>query len=182
VEAAGIEPASANAPSARLYERRSRFGFAFLDGPGRRRKASPLNVPYVPRARTRRVSPLNDTGEPGRGLPGPMGYLNLLSSQHHIIVGVYLFCRRFTSLQQTRLVSLDADRSRRSRYAPLTSDILPFWRGFSTAAPASYRRMRSFMARSISRLAVFLAISRRLSYCLLRLATAISSLRLPPLS
>jgi hypothetical protein len=134
VEAAGIEPASANAPSARLYERRSRFGFAFLDGPGRRRKASPLNVPYVPRARTRRVSPLNDTGEPGRGLPGPMGYLNLLSSQHHIIVGVYLFCRRFTSLQQTRLVSLDADRSRRSRYAPLTSDILPFWRGFSTAA------------------------------------------------
>src|SRR5215210_8657615 len=28
-------------------------------------------------------------------------------------------CRRFTSLQQTRLVSLDADRSRRSRYAPV---------------------------------------------------------------
>src|SRR3712207_3324469 len=28
-------------------------------------------------------------------------------------------CRRFTSLQQTRLVSSDADRSRRSRYAPM---------------------------------------------------------------
>ena len=182
MEAAGIEPASANAPSARLYERRSRFGFALLDGPGRRRKASPLNVPYVPRARTRRVSPLDDTGEPGRGPPGPMDYCYLGSSQSHFIVGVYLFCRRFTSLQQTRLVSLDADRSRRSRYAPVSSNILPFWRGFAIVALASYRRIRSFMARSISRLAVFLAISRRLSYCLLRLATAISSLRLPPRS
>jgi hypothetical protein len=182
VEAAGIEPASANAPSARLYERRSRFGFAFLDGPGRRRKASPLNVPYVPRARTRRVSPLNDTGEPGRGLPGPMDYCYLSSSQHHIIVGVYFFCRRFTSLQQTRLVSLDADRSRRSRYAPFDERYSTILEGFFNRRLASYRRMRSFMARSISRLAVFLAISRRLSYCLLRLATAISSLRLPPLS
>src|SRR3712207_7071013 len=31
-------------------------------------------------------------------------------------------CRRFTSLQQTRLVSSDADRSRRSRYAPMRSE------------------------------------------------------------
>jgi hypothetical protein len=49
VEAAGIEPASASAPSARFYERSSRSSFAFLDGPGRRRGASPLGVPSVPR-------------------------------------------------------------------------------------------------------------------------------------
>ena len=73
VEAAGLEPASASAPSARFYERSSRFSFACLDGPGRRRGASPLCVPPVPRARTRRVSPLDDTGKPGRGPPGPMG-------------------------------------------------------------------------------------------------------------
>src|SRR5918998_3051515 len=42
-----------------------------------------------------------------------------------------VFCRRrFTSLQQTRLVSQDADRSRRNRYAPLTKHIVTFWRGF----------------------------------------------------
>ncbi len=75
VEAAGIEPASANVLPTRLYERRSRFRFARLDGPGHRREASPLSVPYVPRARTRRVSPLNETGDPSRGLPGPIGYL-----------------------------------------------------------------------------------------------------------
>jgi hypothetical protein len=45
VEAAGFEPASANAPSARFYERRIRFSFALSYGPGHRRKASPLNVP-----------------------------------------------------------------------------------------------------------------------------------------
>jgi len=75
VEAAGFEPASASAPSVRFYEHSSRFSFAFRDGPGRRREASPLNVPPAHRARTRRVIPLNDTGEPGRGLPGPMSYL-----------------------------------------------------------------------------------------------------------
>jgi hypothetical protein len=55
VEAAGFEPASANAPSVRLYERRSRFSFALPCGPGRRRRASPLGVPYEPRARIRKV-------------------------------------------------------------------------------------------------------------------------------
>src|SRR5918994_3370625 len=69
VEAAGLEPASASAPSARFYERSSRFSFACLDGPGRRREASPLIVPSVPRARTRRVSPLNDTGNRAVGRP-----------------------------------------------------------------------------------------------------------------
>src|SRR4028119_2018551 len=43
-----------------------------------------------------------------------------LSSARQIVasVGEYLGCRRFTSLQQTRLVSLDADHSRRSQNAP----------------------------------------------------------------
>src|SRR5215210_8928240 len=43
-----------------------------------------------------------------------------LSSERHfrLVVGEYLWCRRFTSLQQTRLVSLDADHSRRSQNAP----------------------------------------------------------------
>src|SRR5918997_1693282 len=45
VEAAGFEPASASAPSVRFYERSSRFSFAYLGGPGRRREASPLSVP-----------------------------------------------------------------------------------------------------------------------------------------
>ena len=36
VEAAGFEPASASAPSARFYERSSRFSFAYLSRPGRR--------------------------------------------------------------------------------------------------------------------------------------------------
>ena len=72
VEAAGLEPASASAPSVRFYERSSRFSFASRDGPGRRRGASPLNVPPAHRARTRRVIPLNDTGSPGRGHPEPM--------------------------------------------------------------------------------------------------------------
>ena len=62
VEAAGFEPASASALSVRFYERSSRFIFACLAEPGRRREASPLSVPRVPRARTREVSPLNDTG------------------------------------------------------------------------------------------------------------------------
>src|SRR5215211_7556885 len=88
------------------------------------------------------------------------------------------FCRRFTSLQQTRLVSLDADRSRRNRYAPRAC-ILTFCRYLSNGGGRSQRRRRSFMARSISRSAVLRAISRRLSYCFLRLATASSSLILP---
>src|SRR5918998_3499543 len=49
VEAAGFEPASASAPSARFYERSSRYIFASPDGPGRRRGGSPLVVPPVPR-------------------------------------------------------------------------------------------------------------------------------------
>src|ERR671916_918736 len=49
VEAAGLEPASASAPSTRFYERSSRFRFACLGGPGRRREASPLGVPPEPR-------------------------------------------------------------------------------------------------------------------------------------
>ena len=56
VEAAGLEPASASAPSVRLYERRSRFSFALLCEPGRRREASLLSVPQEPRARAQGVS------------------------------------------------------------------------------------------------------------------------------
>jgi hypothetical protein len=69
VEAAGFEPASASAPSVRFYEHSSRFSFACHDGPGRRREASPLNVPSELRARTLRVSPLNDTGNRAVGHP-----------------------------------------------------------------------------------------------------------------
>ena len=69
VEAAGFEPASASAPSVRFYEHSFRFRFAFRDGPGRRREASPLSVPSVPRARTLGVSPLNDTGNRVVGHP-----------------------------------------------------------------------------------------------------------------
>jgi len=57
VEAAGLEPASASAPSVRFYERSSRFRFALRDGPGRRREASPLSVPQKLRARTPEVEP-----------------------------------------------------------------------------------------------------------------------------
>ena len=57
VEAAGLEPASASAPSVRFYERSSQFLFASRDGPGRRRGASPLNVPQKLRARTPEVEP-----------------------------------------------------------------------------------------------------------------------------
>jgi hypothetical protein len=45
VEAAGVEPASANALSVRFYEHSSRFSFALLCEPGRRREASPLSFP-----------------------------------------------------------------------------------------------------------------------------------------
>ena len=45
VEAAGVEPASASAPSVRFYEHSSRFSFALLCEPGRRREAIPLSVP-----------------------------------------------------------------------------------------------------------------------------------------
>ena len=69
VEAAGLEPASASAPSVRFYEHSSRFSFACRDGPGRRREASPLSVPSELRARTLRVSPLNDTGNRAVGRP-----------------------------------------------------------------------------------------------------------------
>jgi hypothetical protein len=69
VEAAGFEPASASAPSVRFYEHSSRFSFACRDGPGRRREASPLCVPSELWARTRRVSPLDDTGNRAVGRP-----------------------------------------------------------------------------------------------------------------
>src|SRR5215208_6256399 len=69
VEAAGFEPASASAPSVRFYGHSSRFSFARCDGPGRRREASPLSVPSALRARTPRVSPLNDTGNRAVGRP-----------------------------------------------------------------------------------------------------------------
>ena len=45
VEAAGFEPASANALSVRFYEHSSRFNFALPCGPGHRREASPLSFP-----------------------------------------------------------------------------------------------------------------------------------------
>jgi hypothetical protein len=45
VEAAGVEPASANALSVRFYEHSSRFNFALLCGPGRRKEASPVGFP-----------------------------------------------------------------------------------------------------------------------------------------
>jgi len=57
VGAAGFEPASASAPSVRFYERSSQFSFAFRDGPGRRREASPLSVPQKLRARAPEVKP-----------------------------------------------------------------------------------------------------------------------------
>ena len=44
-EAAGVEPASANAPSVRFYEHSSRFSFALLCEPGHRGEASPLGFP-----------------------------------------------------------------------------------------------------------------------------------------
>ena len=91
VEAAGLEPASASASSVRFYERSSRFSFAYRDGPGRRREASPLNVPPAHRARTRGVIPLNDTGYPGRGPPGPMRRCYLSSDGSQIIFGVCCF-------------------------------------------------------------------------------------------
>src|SRR5215208_454209 len=41
--------------------------------------------------------------------------------------------RRVTSLQQTRLVSRDADRSRRSRYAPMTGIFYHFGSRFKAS-------------------------------------------------
>ncbi len=180
VEAAGFEPASASAPSARFYERSSRFIFASPDGPGRRRGASPLIVPSVPR----------DQGPEGRAhsmTPGTGPWAArtdghcYLSSDSQTIVGVCCWCRRFTSLQQTRLVSLDADRSRRNRSPPNEAYSTILEQFINPEAELGQRRRRSFMARSISRCAVLRAISRRLSYCLLRLATASSSFMLPSL-
>ena len=179
MEAAGFEPASASAPSARFYERSSRFIFVSPDGPGRRRGTSPLTVPSVPRDQ-------GPEGEAHSMTPGTGPWAArtdgrcYLSSDSQTIVGVYCWCRRFTSLQQTRLVSLDADRSRRNRYAPMPC-ILPLCRCLANGGGCSQRRRRSLTARSISRSAVLRAISRRLSYCLLRLATASSSFMLPSL-
>ena len=128
VEAAGFEPASASAPSVRFYERSSRFSFTSRDGPGHRRGASPLGVPPEHRARTRRVSPLNDTGTPGRGLPGPMSYslVKQLEPFHRwrvsFVAGVLRVSSKLGSSHRTLTTPVEA-------YAPpFTAYILPFWR------------------------------------------------------
>src|SRR4028118_230606 len=90
-----------------------------------------------------------------------------LSSERQIVasVGEYLGCRRFTSLQQTRLVSLDADHSRRSQNAPMYGGDSTIIRGgINWGAGGSYPRKLSLTARCISRSAVLRAMSRRLSY------------------
>lgn len=128
MEAAGLEPASASAPSARFYERSSRFSFAYLDGPGRRRGASPLCVPPVPWARARRVSPLADTGNRAVGRPDRWP---LLFKQRQPI-----HCRRVLLLPA--FYESPANSARLAGRRPLTSKpvapvthILTFWRGLS---------------------------------------------------
>src|SRR4028119_2334810 len=95
-----------------------------------------------------------------------------LSSERQIVasVGEYLGCRRFTSLQQTRLVSLNADHPRRSQNAPMLRNGF-YHRAEVNPSPAAgdYRRRLSLTARCISRLAVLRAMSRRLSYSRLQI-------------
>jgi hypothetical protein len=181
VEAAGLEPASASAPSARFYERSSRSSFACLDGPGRRQGASPFGVPPVPRARSRKVSPLNDTGNRAVGRPDRCS-LAVFRQQREARL-----CRRVLLLpafyespaNSARLAGRGPLTSKPVRPHPTYSNILQV---IIKRSGFSQRLRRSFMARSISRSAVRRAISRRLSYCFLRLATASSSLMLPFLS
>jgi hypothetical protein len=135
VEAAGLEPASASAPSARFYERSSRFNFAYLDGPGRRRGASPLSVPPVPRARTRRVSPLADTGSRAVGHPGR--WAALLKQQQPVPrrfrrvclgAGVLRVSSKLGSSRWTRTAHVETGR-------PQEIIILPFRRGLAICEP-----------------------------------------------
>ena len=184
MEAAGIEPASASAPSVRFYERSSRFGFALRCGPGRRSGASPLNVPRMPWARTCEVSPLNETGIRVVDYPGRSGLLVKQQPPYHprcwrvcLVAGVLRVSSKLGSSHWTLSAPVEAGTP------PCTMHILPFCGGSSIehGAPGGLRqrRRRSFTARSISRSAVLRAISRRLSYCFLRLATAISSFMFP---
>ena len=75
MEAAGIEPASANAPSVRFYERSFRFGFAYLGRPGRRRGASPLCVPS-------RAPGQDPEGEPTKMTPVPGSWATRTDGLH----------------------------------------------------------------------------------------------------
>ena len=130
VEAAGFEPASASAPSVRFYELSSRFSFACRDGPGRRREASPLNVPPVLRARAPRVSPLNDTGNRAVGRPDRWASLfrQRVPAQHYrwrvsFAAGVLRVSSKLGSSHKTLTTPVEA-------YAPpCVVNILPFWRG-----------------------------------------------------
>ena len=89
VEAAGFEPASASAPSARFYERSSRFIFVSPDGPGRRRGTSPLTVPSVPRDQGPGGEAHSMT--PGTGLwAARTDGRCYLSSDSQFVVGVYV--------------------------------------------------------------------------------------------
>ena len=131
VEAAGLEPASASAPSVRFYEHSSRFSFACRDGPGRRREASPLNVPPAHRARTRRVSPLSDTGNRAVGRPDRWATLlkQRLPAQHYrwrvyFAAGVLRVSSKLGSSHRTLTTPVEACAP------PCTDHILPIWRGF----------------------------------------------------
>jgi hypothetical protein len=129
VEAAGFEPASASAPSARFYERSSRFTFALLDGPGRRRVASPLNVPPVPRDQ-------GPEGEAHSMTPGTGPWAArtdgrcYLSSGSQFMVGVYFVAgvlrvsSKLGSSRWTRTAHVETGR-------PQTMHILPFWSDLS---------------------------------------------------
>jgi hypothetical protein len=131
VEAAGLEPASASAPSARFYERSSRSSFACLDGPGRRREASPLCVPPVPRARARRVSPLADTGNRAVGRPDrwPLLFKQRQPSYRRRVLLLPAFYE--SPANSARLAGRRPLTSK--PVAPVTH-ILTFWRGLSNGA------------------------------------------------
>ena len=111
----------------RFYEHSSRFSFACRDGPGRRREASPLSVPSALRARTLRVSPLNDTGNRAVGRPDRWArYLS--SSQNRCVLacifaaGVLRVSSKLGSSHRTLTTPVEA-------YAPpCVVNILPFWR------------------------------------------------------
>ena len=107
----------------RFYEHSSRFSFACRDGPGRRREASPLSVPSALRARTLRVSPLNDTGNRAARTDG-LRYLS--SSQNRSLLacifaaGVLRVSSKLGSSHRTLTTPVEA-------YAPpCVVNILPF--------------------------------------------------------
>ncbi len=133
MEAAGIEPASASAPSVRFYERSSRFGFALRCGPGRRSGASPLNVPRMPWARTCEVSPLNETGIRVVDYPGRSGLLVKQQPPYHprcwrvcLVAGVLRVSSKLGSSHWTLSAPVEAGTP------PCTANILPFCEGLST--------------------------------------------------